>query len=342
MPPHWAALSSLASGDLMAAFQGCCKKNYIKACGINKIQTININQLKNAHVYCIISKNVKTFWKKMCVEGGTPILHVTNIFKYQENGVTHPIYCRLSNGNHAIVKYMNNPDGQLPLVNEFVCSQLASKYQLSTPQSGVCLIDHNTHMSDDVTQDSRQFSQHNFGCAFYSTFIEKSTPPIPGLIRSINKDQLARLIVFDHIVYNKDRHNGNLLLVVQDGNTLLYAIDHSHVFKNMAIWDHISFEQGMRDNDYNDTSIMEYNSDIYRAIFDYAAPSEADFCNACNVAKAELTADFLHSIMEQIPSLWTRNIEQDIIALEKYLLYRIAHLDQIKRVILKEGGLSRE
>jgi hypothetical protein len=86
---------------------------------------------------------------------------------------------------------------------------------------------------------------------------------------------------------------------------------------------------------------MSRNRDVYEGIFQYVSPSMDDFDIECNCAQAELTPYFIHSIIELIPKEWIIGIELDIIALERYLIYRIEHLEKIRDVILNEGRLYR-
>lgn len=65
-----------------------------------------------------------------------------------------------------------------------------------------------------------------------------------------NKETYEEIILFDQLIYNKDRNKGNLFISTGKGAKLLYAIDHTHVFKNATIWDSICFRQGISDNDY--------------------------------------------------------------------------------------------
>lgn len=74
-----------------------------------------------------------------------------------------------------------------------------------------------------------------------------------------NTDSYEKILLFDHLIYNKDRNKGNLLIYFGKGDKLLYIIDHTHVFKNQTIWDQNCLRQGMIENDFKDLEILNEN-----------------------------------------------------------------------------------
>ena len=269
-------------------------------------------------------------------------VHVAEIHRIMmENCATDPLFCSLNIGDRqtfAVVKFMNNPQGNLSLINEFCGARICQILGISLPQSGICEINRDTILDDEFRQKMKGFSCHNYGPAFYSEYIYRSTPFSAPLLSRVDVRQLVNMMLFDHLVFNRDRHDGNVLFEIGKG-FCFYLVDHSHIFKNDCIWDRYCFSQGIAENDFLDESIYESNQEIYRQIILYASPSRAMFEDACKTFQQELTPQVLHSIIGQIPSEWAEGHEEDVLALEGYLNYRVSHLPQITDLIIKRGGL---
>ena len=84
------------------------------------------------------------------------IFEIEEIFDIIEQGTTMPVRCRLSNGLNVIVKYMNNPYGQMVLVNEFVGSCVADILGVTIPAFGICNLSEkvisSTNMNESIDE----------------------------------------------------------------------------------------------------------------------------------------------------------------------------------------------
>lgn len=80
------------------------------------------------------------------------IFEIEEIFDIIEQGTTMPVRCRLSNGLNVIVKYMNNPYGQMVLVNEFVGNCVADVLGVTIPEFGICNLSENVISSTNVNE----------------------------------------------------------------------------------------------------------------------------------------------------------------------------------------------
>ena len=123
-------------------------------------------------------------------------------------GITEPKYAILEDGTQIVVKLSHGPEGNLVLFNEYVCYRLAILIDIPMPYSGVCVMDENTEVFD-----SNIASNSNYGYAFYSIFMPKTTKLLSSIIKLMkNKEVFIKILLFDHIIFNKDRNEGNLLV----------------------------------------------------------------------------------------------------------------------------------
>lgn len=247
------------------------------------------------------------------------------------NGCTGPVRAYLDDDTHVIIKLYNNPEGNLTLFNEYLGFKLAKQVGLPIPAAGICLIDHQT------IDEYQTLLPENYGYAFYSTYIQ-STILKPGIIKHLsNKDSFYKLLLFDHIIYNKDRNVYNLLTTFTKKDTSFSVIDHSHIFKNETIWDNNCFRQGIAENDYNDTYILESNTPMYD-MFLQEIGFEADRLNhEANCLHGVITDAIICDAISEIPEEWKPS-QNNIDALREYLLYRCSHLQDICDMIIEQLG----
>ena len=264
--------------------------------------------------------------QKRCVK--ISVKHVNCIENMFGNGVTEPLLCILDNDKRAVVKVFNNCQGNLTLVNEYICYNLARALGLPMPHSGICKCDENT------VDSCNYINENNYGYGFYSTYLEKNTLLKQGIMKYIsNIDIFLKVVIFDHLIYNTDRNIGNLLVEYRKNNILVSVIDHSHVFKNQTIWDYNCFSIGMEENDYVDNNIMIRNEQLYKMFYTTKCITYEDLISCANQMKPILTEKLLEEIMLQIPIEWNVS-STNLIALKNYILYRLSHLDQICQVII--------
>lgn len=261
------------------------------------------------------------------------LLSVNSIKKvYLTYASTEPFLGELEDGKEVIVKYLNNNEGNLVLINEFLSYCIASSLEVNIPDFGIC------YLPDSVRIDCDFFIQNeNIGPAFYCCYIKNAVPLISNAFQISNIDNFVNTLILDHIIYNKDRHSGNYIYAPKG---LLYAIDHSHVFKNQCIWDQYTFIQGMKNSDYKDTDILDFNKNTYDILFEKAKLQKSSFNKIISLVKTNLTSTYIHSIFNNLPKEWLVNIPvADLEKLEEYINYRISHIDDIVNLICEERGL---
>ena len=264
---------------------------------------------------------------------------VCSIDRSENKGVTKPYIATLSeSGRHftAFVKLKNNPEGDRCLINELVSYRLASMLGILMPASGVAGI------SEDTRDNTFEVSiQNNIGSCFYSTMVANAFTLNERVMRYIgNKDIYEKIILFDHLVYNSDRNEGNLIMRGKKGEKLLYVIDHTHVFKNQAIWDAYCLARGMEERDYYDDTILVNN-----AIYDYFAKDRTiTRCSLLSVAEEfqrKCTEESIDLVLKDLPKDWLISNEE-IEVLKKYILYRAQHLKQMCEMIVKKKGWKND
>lgn len=242
-------------------------------------------------------------------------------------GITEPKFAFLDNDIQAVVKVYNGVEGNLVLFNEYLCYRLAILIGLEMPNSGICLLDKETKIMNRATNES------NEGYGFYSTYLNKATKIVSPIISLIkNKDDFYKIILFDHIIYNTDRNEGNLLVQYYKNNILLKVIDHTHVFKNGAIWDKYCLHDGIKEKDYFSTDIMDRNSVLYGMFFEHISYNK-DVCKSLIPSfRQHIRNDKISEIIHEMPNKWLPE-QNDQEALKLYLLYRIEHLEDIIETI---------
>lgn len=252
------------------------------------------------------------------------MFHVEQIIKKVPNGCTKPFQAMLKEGQreiYAYIKLKNNEQGVLALINELISYNLALVLDIPMPLSGIAIIDDATNFGEF------EIDRSNFGHCFYSKAIDPATILNRQIMKYVsNNDSYEKIILFDHLVYNKDRNKGNLLIYLGANDKIIYAIDHTHVFKNETIWDRYCFKQGMSQNDYTDTQILERNK------YDYFFTSKKITYNSlleqAEIFKERISETLFDKIFMKIPKDWNANTE-DLEELKTYLLYRRDKLDDI-------------
>lgn len=245
-------------------------------------------------------------------------------------GSTEPKFAFLSDGSQAVVKLMNGPQGNLVLFNEYLCYRLAILLDIPMPTSGICIMDTDTEIQNNIADST------NYGKAFFSAYMPKTTKLVPRIINTIkNKDDFIKILLFDHIIFNTDRNPGNLLVEYYKNNISLKVIDHSHVFINQAIWDSNCLERAMSSNDLLSTRVLEDNSYLYNMFFRNMSISKEILTKSSFLFQKQLTCDIITDIITAIPKEWLPPTNNDITSLTNYIMYRVDNIDVIISMIMK-------
>jgi hypothetical protein len=144
-------------------------------------------------------------------------------------GVTSPQLFTTADGTPYVVKLQYNRMGPKILANELLAVEIGTKLGLCFPQGGVI------YLSRDVIQKHSQLRRSGiapgkqFACRYlpHSYYVNRA-----NLAKAINKQQLAGVMLFDHLLHNVDRtwNRKNLLIRREKEGMKVYAIDNSHLF----------------------------------------------------------------------------------------------------------------
>ncbi len=149
-------------------------------------------------------------------------------------GATSPQLFRAENDcgevKICVVKLSANRLGSKVLVNELLAAQFGDWLKLCFPPGGII------HISPEVVSSSRRLTAAavlpgwHFGCEYLQgvSYVNKF-----NVHRAINKEQMAGVMLFDHLFHNPDRtqNRKNLLIRKERDGYKIYAIDNSHLFR---------------------------------------------------------------------------------------------------------------
>ncbi len=264
------------------------------------------------------------------------MIHVLSIERPVGVGITNPFIALLEKEGelfYAYIKLKNNPDGVLCLINELISYHLAIAIGLPVPESGIAVIDSNTIDNSGAASLNANFDSKE--SCFYSRLIDKAYKLNSNIMSRIeNHDIFDSIILFDHLIYNKDRNPGNILVRSKYKKAILYIIDHSHVFKNQALWDANCLYTGMADNDYRDVDIMNINRQSYSLLLQNRRISQDRLLEVAEDFTEKYKRVVIREAIDALPKDWpieSRNLE----ALEEYLDYRSNNLKNMCAMIVQ-------
>lgn len=262
------------------------------------------------------------------------LIHVDELLCYFGNGATNPLHGVINNTRY-IVKLFNNCEGNKTLVNELVCYLIAKKLELPIPDAVLGIVDMNTKFEPSIFS-SEDFNDSCYGIAFCSKLIYpvSTISSKKMLLKAPNHNWLIpKLMLFDHIIYNKDRNKGNLLMSLSKQDSNLYIIDHSHTFNMEALWNSHGLNQRINESDYNDSTIMEDNWYHYSKFKECINIDMIEMQQTVQYFKDRLNSEFLQKIIDQIPIEW-ENDKEELKSLIGYIIYRIEHIDTYADLII--------
>lgn len=239
------------------------------------------------------------------------------------NGITIPHLVKLSDDKLYVLKFPGNPEKELVLINEFICHRLASDLGLPLQPFEIVEVNHNhfqefqSCISDDI--------EHKEGYAFCSLYNKRANPIItPTIIKlASNQCDVFSMIIFDLLIFNSDRNQGNLLY--DQVMKKIVLIDHTHVFDLGSLW--TARELNLRKNmPFTADIIFRYNFELYSNFKNYnldCITQYMDFiAKVKNYKKVQIS-----DIISECKSYWFIS-EDDSQALKEYLWERFQRIDE--------------
>lgn len=265
---------------------------------------------------------------KRKIEG---IIEVEEILDVIEVGTTIPVRCRLKNGMNVVVKYMKNPFGQRVLINELIGSCIADIIDLNIPEYGIC------NLSEDVirnTNNNEEIDERNAGMAFYTKDYSSTVPPARAMLPLVENKDTEKIILFDHVVNNCDRHIGNLLLDLRNSSPKLYVIDNSHIIAD-GIKRIISNE--LEDSSIFSNNILEKNKEIYDKLCTWIGYNEQKLVLEAKHIRKTITKENLDYIKNFIPIVWIDSIgKENVDMMFEVINKRVENICALGELIIRE------
>ncbi len=262
---------------------------------------------------------------------------VREVIKFIGNGITEPLLCKLEDERYVVFKRLKNVESSRVLANELVSYHIAKELELPIPNAGCALVDEETYVSEQVLSKFDNKSDL-FGLGFYSELREKVTQlTSPAQLASvINRCDIPRIIVFDHLLRNADRNPGNLLIDMKKGDKMINIIDHTHVFYLGPMWDKIQLERMRTERDVELNNIVKSNEVIYNIMIENYGLNHEEMTKVSMDFLSKLSNERISEIVNYIPVDWNISNE-DKEELCRYLSYRLEALTYMSGLLFKGG-----
>lgn len=269
----------------------------------------------------------------MVSDNPTHVLGVNIWGPLGEHFATDPHRVRCNDNITYVVKFAQNPQGIKALINEYVCARLAKNLDLPIPDFSLVHITQeliNVSIKNIKLEDKVQPGIH-----FGSRELNKAIPLTSSdLIEyAENKMDIAKIILFDHIIANEDRCANTRNLLFDMEKRRITIIDHSHAFELGCIWDAIQLRQRFN------TPFRVYN--LKGATYSKLIPYIEEHSFYTMVDKiSNLSRNDIESLFNGLPDEWFCP-DEDKEALTQYLYDRITRVDELMEAIskaLKQNG----
>ena len=263
-------------------------------------------------------------------------MHVQEIKKIYDiaSGCTQPILVTLDDRSDAVLKYPNNPQGMMVLFNEYFSYMLAKELSLTIPEFGIAVIDAQTNI--EKLPGNYHLSTFE-GVCFFTTYLPDTVPLSCRIASHIsNLDETSKMLLLDEIVRNGDRSNSNVLVGFRTNQAQMYAIDYSHAFGDPE-WSSDTLQIG----DYDSPYVWQEKCFLYDMLIKANADvSPARLESEASLICERINQDFVHRIIESVPSKWVESIgKSNILHAGEYVLSRVNSIGKICTMINRERGL---
>ena len=255
---------------------------------------------------------------------------VTAVRAYERinNGCTKPYYIYCDDGNIYVAKFKQNPEGSRILVNEYVCAKIAEVLEL--PLSFPTLINVTPEFVNDYGKEISEHLLNNVhpGIHFGTRKVKKAYPitKTDMLIGAENIHVIPGIILFDHLVCNKDRDSNGGNLLFDQSKKEIVVIDHTHTFDLGAIWTAADLKQRIG-QPFSSLCTSGY---VYSKLVQFVKGNNP-FCSVLEKMKC-LNENVLGDIINNVPDEWEIDLSEKI-ALKAYLLDRLRRIGDVLPVL---------
>lgn len=272
------------------------------------------------------------------IEGCLEIIQIGEIIDFT---ATMPVRCILEGGLNAIVKYQKNPEGLEVLIDEWIGNSLADLIGLTIPRYGLC------NLTSDVIEETNrnyEIDTRNAGIAFFSEYVNNSAPVNRKALKNAENKETEKLLLFDHLINNEDRHEGNLIYKVSKSPKIIF-IDCSHfmTIKGHFLNRDLNMTKELSEQKILDAKLLsDKNKDIYDLLCVTQGYDEDTLWSECRRIKQVVSNDRLKKIQLSIPDEWkTVHTEKRIRDIFTILQRRIFLIERITEMIAEERRRAR-
>lgn len=262
------------------------------------------------------------------------MLDIIEIKNKLGNGCTIPYVVWCSDNNSYVVKFPGNPEGKKTLVNEFIASRLCEYLKL--PIMEYKLINVKTKDYKDYMKDDIEFVS---GTAFGTVYDDNALPILNSkmISKTYNSYDAVKILIFDLLIGNFDRNNGNLM--IDSVTKKLIMIDHTHIFELETLWDKYQLPRVIN-NEFCISRLNQFNYSNIIATFKY---DKTFFDELKLFIKRVKNIDriYVEHIMKDIPYDWNVTADEKQLLIE-FIISRFSRVDEIIELLKLNGDDNDE
>ena len=220
--------------------------------------------------------------------------------------------------------------------DELVGNTIADLIELNIPKFGLCNL---TREVIENTNQNEEIDIDNSGLSFFSMVIPNAVPVTSLLLSKVSNKETERLILFDHLINDEDRHIGNILCTVSSV-TKIFFIDCSHILtaNNHSLNRAFDLEWELSPEKILDNHLLaNKNSNLYDLLCNTVGYREDVLFSESKRIQSVVTKGELKNIQDSIPKEWLtdnskKRVQDMFIILEK----RVSLLNDITAMIAEE------
>lgn len=260
------------------------------------------------------------------------MLEIVEIKNKINNGVTDPYIVRCQDQKLYVVKFPGNKETSKVLVSEFIASELCNYLDLPIFDYQLIKVRYDDYR-DDMVEEIQPLEGTAFGTLYDADAL--TVPNEGSIIRSQNRNDAIKILIFDLLIGNYDRNPGNLMV----NSKKIIMLDHSHIFLLGSLWDEkqLLFKKDLP------FSVNDLNPKNYRMIMDSLSIG--------NNLKEELEIfikkvkclekEQIKQIMNRIPRDWDINKNEKLVLID-FIYNRFQRVEEAIEILNLKVGDGNE